>query len=304
MPSRLNRKSGSRPKRALQPKHGPKKSQSVDEKWMANALRFAEHSDLRATAPNPQVACIIVQNDRLIAHAVHERFGGLHAEALALKAAGPRARGATAYLTLEPCSHTDKKTPPCVNALIAAGIRRVVIACRDENPAVSGRGVHRLKKNGIAVREGVGKNRALELYRFFFHWIKTKKPWVTLKMAGSIDGKITSSRRWLSNPLALHDVQRIRAQQDAILVGKNTVQTDNPRLTVRDRNGKDRLDQPLRVILDSQLQLSTRLRVFRNGPVLLACTPNAPEAKKRKRHCFKYRQDGAVYCGKKPEKRS
>ncbi len=267
MPQRLNARRGKQPGR------------KADEAWMTRAFHLAECSSLYRTAPNPRVACILVKHNRVVAQAVHERFGGLHAEALALAKAKTAARGATAYITLEPCCHTDKKTPPCVQALKHAGIRRVVVACRDENPRVLGRGIRELKKAGIRVTQNVLQERARNLYRFFFHWIKTARPFVTLKMAISIDGKITSSRRWLSNPTALEDVQRIRAQHDAILVGQNTIRTDDPRLTVR-KYGKDTSSQPLRVILDSKLALNPHFRVFHNGPVLVACTNAA--SKKRK----------------------
>ena len=246
---------------------------------MARALELAESSDRFATAPNPQVACLLVKNNRLVASTVHERFGGPHAEALALAKAGSKAKGATAYVTLEPCGHTDKKTPPCTPALITAGIRRVVLACRDENPRVSGNSLRQLKKAGILVTENVQSVRALQLYRFFFHWIRTHKPWVTLTMASSLDGKITAQKKNLSNAAALRHVQRLRASHDAILVGKNTIRKDDPRLTVR-KKGKATHRQPLRVILDSKLELDSHFRVFHNGPVLVACTRAAPKKKK------------------------
>lgn len=245
---------------------------------MRRALTLARSVPTQQTAPNPRVGCILVKNGKPIASAAHQRFGGPHAEAIALKKAGKRARGATAYLTLEPCSHTDKKTPPCAQALVRAGIARAVIACRDANPRVDGHGIRLLKTAGIAVTEGVLETEARELNRYFFHWIRTRRPFVTLKMASSLDGKITASRRWLSNPQALQFVQQLRAEHDAILVGRNTVLSDDPRLTLRPA-GQRAVRQPLRIVLDSRLAISAKaghLRVFRNGPLLIACTPQAP----------------------------
>lgn len=251
---------------------------------MRRALDLARRVPLLRTAPNPRVGCILVKNGRVIAQASHEKFGGPHAEALALAIAGRNGIGATAYLTLEPCCHTDKKTPPCTQALIRAGIKRAVIACTDENPHVNGRGIRMLRNAGIDVAIGVLEKEARELNRFFFHWIHARRPFVTLKMAASLDGKITSSRRWLSNAPALSFVQRLRAEHDAILVGKNTVENDDPRLTVRVK-GRTAREQPLRVVLDSRLELSaelTRKRILKNGPLLLACTPSASKAAKEK----------------------
>lgn len=262
----------------------PSTRRATDEAWMRRALDLARCVPLLCTAPNPRVGCILVKNGRVVAQAAHERFGGPHAEALALEIAGRKTQGATAYLTLEPCCHTEKKTPPCTQALIRAGIKRVVIACRDENPEVKGRGIRLLRRAGIDVTIGVLEKEASELNRFFFHWIRTRRPFVTLKMAASLDGKITSRQRWLSNVHALRFVQTLRAEHDAILVGKNTVQMDDPRLTVRVK-GRTTREQPLRVVLDSRLELSASLirkRVVKNGPLLLACTPNASKAAKDK----------------------
>ncbi|MBI5225805.1 bifunctional diaminohydroxyphosphoribosylaminopyrimidine deaminase/5-amino-6-(5-phosphoribosylamino)uracil reductase RibD [Candidatus Micrarchaeota archaeon] len=249
---------------------------------MRRALGLAQRASLRKTAPNPRVACILVKNNRVVAKAAHQRFGGPHAEALALMHAGIRARGATAYVTMEPCHHADKKTPPCAQALISAGIRRVVVAALDQNPKVNGAGIRSMKKAGIAVHVGVLKTNAEHLSRLFFHWIKTGRPWVTLKMAVSLDGKITVSNRWLSNPKALRNVQRLRTEHDAILVGKSTILADNPRLSVR-KNGRalPKNEQPLRIIMDSRLELDPRrFQVFQNGPVLMICTNKAPRGKK------------------------
>lgn len=252
----------------------------IDNQWMNHALQLAERSSRANTMPNPQVACILVKNNRLVSQAVHERFGGFHAEALALEKAKTRARGATAYLTLEPCSHTDKKTSPCVDALIRAGIKRVVVACKDENPQVNGKGIRKLRRAGVQVHLGILNERARKFYRFFFHWIKTGRPFVTLKMASSLDGRITAETRYLSSPASLEFVQELRAAHDAILVGKNTIKTDDPKLTIR-KKGFDKNEQPLRVILDSRLELSPNCRVFYNGPSMMACTNAAPDFRRR-----------------------
>ncbi|MBI2445610.1 bifunctional diaminohydroxyphosphoribosylaminopyrimidine deaminase/5-amino-6-(5-phosphoribosylamino)uracil reductase RibD [Candidatus Micrarchaeota archaeon] len=251
---------------------------------MQKALELAQSVAHVRTAPNPRVGCILVKRGRVIAQAAHQRFGGPHAEAIALEKAGNKAEGATAYLTLEPCCHSDKKTPPCVQALIGAGIARAVIACKDKNPRVNGRGIRMLRKAGIAVTQGILRAKAQELNRFFFHWVRTGRPFVTLKMAASLDGRITSAHRWLSNQQALRFVQQLRKESDAILVGKDTVRNDDPRLTVRN-NKKPAALQPLRVVLDSRLSLADRMprmRLSRNGPLLLACTPAAPMTNREK----------------------
>jgi len=258
-------------------------SVAVDEAWMQKALALAKRAMMLETRPNPRVGCIIIKNGRVIASAFHPAAGKPHAEALALQKAGPKAIGATAYVTLEPCCHTDKKTPPCAQAIIQAGIRRVVIACTDENPKVSGRGIRLLQRAGIQVTQGILKKYARKLNRFFFHWTRTGRPFTTLKMAATLDGKITSSQKWLSNAKALRFVQQLRVGHDAILVGKNTVLKDDPRLTVRTR-GKNAPKQPMRIILDSRLDLSkvlAHMRVAKNGPLLAICTPAAPEKAKQ-----------------------
>ncbi len=251
---------------------------------MRRALDLARRVPLLRTAPNPRVGCILVKNGRVIAQASHEKFGGPHAEALALAIAGRNGIGATAYLTLEPCCHTDKKTPPCTQALIRAGIKRAVIACTDENPHVNGRGIRMLRNAGIDVAIGVLEKEARELNRFFFHWIHARRPFVTLKMAASLDGKITSSRRWLSNAPALSFVQRLRAEHDAILVGKNTVENDDPRLTVRVK-GRTAREQPLRVVLigtDFEVRVWEKLLTIPMGQLTtysdLAAKAGAPKA--------------------------
>lgn len=214
-----------------------------------------------AVSPNPMVGCILVSGGKIVGEAWHRRFGGPHAEALALRAAGDKARGATAYVTLEPCcGHPGKKTPPCAPALISAGVRRVVAATRDANPAVSGRGLKMLKAAGIKTEIGVLKKEAEALNRAFFTRMRLNRPYVILKAALSLDGKsaATSGRsQWITGAGARKTVHRLRAETDAVLVGVGTVIADNPALTAHGA-GKD----PVRVVLDTKLRTPPRSRLL------------------------------------------
>ncbi|MGB9861733.1 MAG: bifunctional diaminohydroxyphosphoribosylaminopyrimidine deaminase/5-amino-6-(5-phosphoribosylamino)uracil reductase RibD, partial [Candidatus Bipolaricaulaceae bacterium] len=213
---------------------------------MRRVLALAEKGE-GLTRPNPLVGAVVVKDGEIVAEAYHERFGGPHAEALALEKAGERAKGAELYVNLEPCvDFPGKKTPSCTEAIIRAGIKRVVIATRDPNPQVSGRGVARLQAAGIEVVEGILAEEAKKLNEIFFHWITTRTPFVALKLAMTLDGKIASSQgksKWITGEEARRLVQKLRRRYAAILVGTNTVLADDPALTVRDEPGP----QPLRV---------------------------------------------------------
>lgn len=206
----------------------------TDEIYMARALELARRGRF-TTTPNPNVGCVIVRDDKVVGEGYHLRAGEPHAEVHALRMAGDKARGATVYVTLEPCSHHGR-TPPCCDALIAAGVSRVVVAMQDPNPHVAGRGLYRLQQAGIAVSHGVMMPEAEALNRGFFKRMRTGFPWVQLKMGASLDGRTalaSGESQWITSPEARRDVQRLRAQSSAILTSSATVLADNPSLTVR-----------------------------------------------------------------------
>lgn len=226
-----------------------------DAYWMAKALKLAERG-LFTTSPNPRVGCVIVKDGELVGEGFHQRAGEPHAEVHALAMAGERARGATAYVTLEPCSHYGR-TPPCADALIKAGVARVVSAIEDPNPSVAGQGLAKLEAAGIETRHSVLAGEAEALNRGFLKRMHTGHPWITLKLAASLDGATAMANgesQWITGPEARADVQRGRARSCAILTGIGTVLADNPSLNVR-MPGATR--QPDRIILDSQLRMSS-----------------------------------------------
>src|SRR5580765_247345 len=206
----------------------------TDHDHMARALRLAERG-LFTTQPNPRVGCVIAHAESIVGEGWHQRAGEPHAEVFALREAGATARGATAYVTLEPCSHFGR-TPPCADALIAAGVARVVAASDDPNPRVAGEGLRRLLGAGVAVETGLMRDAARELNRGFFSRIERGRPWVRVKLAMSLDGRtalVNGASKWITGEAARADVQLWRARSSAILTGSGTVQADNPRLTVR-----------------------------------------------------------------------
>ena len=207
---------------------------ATDHAMMARALRLAERG-LFTTQPNPRVGCVIAHGGEIVGEGWHQRAGEPHAEVFALRAAGERARGATAYVTLEPCSHHGR-TPPCAAALIDAGIARVVTASEDPNPKVVGAGLGRLHEAGIAVAQGLMRDAARELNRGFFSRFERGRPWVRVKLAMSLDGRTALANgesKWITGEAARADVQRWRARSSAILTGAGTARADDPRLTVR-----------------------------------------------------------------------
>ncbi|WP_027407656.1 bifunctional diaminohydroxyphosphoribosylaminopyrimidine deaminase/5-amino-6-(5-phosphoribosylamino)uracil reductase RibD [Anoxybacteroides tepidamans] len=223
-----------------------------DERYMRLALELAKTASGQ-TSPNPVVGAVVVKNGEIVGFGAHLKAGEPHAEVHAVRMAGDKARGATVYVTLEPCSHFGK-TPPCADLLVETGVARVVVATTDPNPLVAGKGIEKLKRAGIEVVVGILKEEADELNRVFFHYIKTKTPFVTLKYASSLDGKIattTGDSKWITSEEARQDVHRYRSMNDAILVGVNTVIADDPRLTTRlPEGGKN----PIRIILDTHLR--------------------------------------------------
>ncbi len=207
---------------------------AIDHLHMAHALRLAEHG-LFTTQPNPRVGCVIVRDDQVVGSGFHQRAGEPHAEVFALREAGERSRGATAYVTLEPCAHHGR-TPPCADALIAAGVRRVVVASDDPNPQVDGRGIARLRAARVTVETGLMREAARELNIGFFSRIERGRPFVRVKLAMSLDGRTALANgdsKWITGEAARADVQRWRARSSAILTGSGTVLADDPRLTVR-----------------------------------------------------------------------
>lgn len=242
---------------------------AADHAFMAHALRLAEHG-IYTTTPNPHVGCILVKDDQVLGQGWHMRAGEPHAEVLALRQAGDAARGATAYVTLEPCSHHGR-TPPCAEALIAAGVARVVVALRDPNPKVAGAGIARLQASGIVIDCGLLEAQARELNNGFISRMERGHPWLRLKIAASLDGATTllnGLSQWITGESARRDVQHWRACSCAILTGIGTVLADDPQLNVRELDiGR----QPLRVVVDSRLRLPSAARILQGGGVLVAC---------------------------------
>ena len=248
---------------------------------MRRALELAEQG-AGYTRPNPLVGAVIVKGGEVIAEGYHARYGGPHAEAVALARAGEAARGADIYVNLEPCvDFPGKKTPSCTDRIIAAGIRRVFIATRDPNPLVNGKGVERLRAGGVEVVEGILQEEAKRLNEIFFHWIKTKRPFVSLKLAMSLDGKIATrsgDSRWITGEGARRRVQELRRRYAAVLVGINTVLADDPQLTVREVEGP----QPLRIVLDSRGRVPLSARVLSGeAKTLIATTAAMPKEREQ-----------------------
>jgi diaminohydroxyphosphoribosylaminopyrimidine deaminase / 5-amino-6-(5-phosphoribosylamino)uracil reductase len=249
-----------------------------DAAFMARALALAARG-LGLTSPNPAVGALLVRDGEVVGEGAHMRAGGPHAEATALAQAGEAARAATCYVTLEPCAHHGR-TPPCADALIAAGVARVVAASRDPNPQVHGRGLARLRDAGIEVSVGVGETEARGLNRAFFTFVTTGRPHVTLKSAMTLDGKIAArdgTSRWITGEPARLEAHRLRFGADAILVGVGTVLRDDPALTVRLPDAPPK--EPVRVVADSRLRTPLDAQVVRAGDpsrTILACAAPAP----------------------------
>jgi len=272
-----------------------------DRRYMEQALRLAARGRGR-THPNPMVGCVVVNGGQVVGTGCHQRAGEHHAEVYALREAGERARGATAYVTLEPCAHYGR-TPPCVDALLAAGVRRVVAAMVDPDPRTAGRGIERLRAAGVEVEVGLLAAEAEALNRAWITWKRTGRPLVILKWAMTLDGKIacaTGHSRWVTGAASRSHAHQIRDQVDAILVGAGTQAADDPELTARPDSpgaipgwaggidpGPDPQWQPkdpLRIVLDSRARIDPEARLLsphlserpRPGRTLIACTEEAP----------------------------
>jgi diaminohydroxyphosphoribosylaminopyrimidine deaminase / 5-amino-6-(5-phosphoribosylamino)uracil reductase len=250
-----------------------------EESHLRMALRLARKAEGR-TSPNPVVGAVLVRDGKIVGAGYHQFAGGDHAEIAALKRAGRKARGATLYITLEPCSHYGR-TPPCTHALIDAGIKEVVAGTRDPNPLVAGRGVRQLRRAGINVRVGLLEAECRALIEPFSKYITRRLPFVTLKLAATLDGKIATvsgDARWISNVESRQWVHRLRNQVDAVLVGVETVRADDPQLTCRIPGGRN----PWRVVLDSRLRIPISARVLRQrgpGKTIVAATGGVSAAK-------------------------
>jgi diaminohydroxyphosphoribosylaminopyrimidine deaminase/5-amino-6-(5-phosphoribosylamino)uracil reductase len=243
---------------------------AADRRHMARAIALAWRG-LGTTDPNPRVGCVIVRDGEVVGEGWHERAGEPHAEVHALRAAGDRARGATAYVSLEPCCHQGR-TPPCTGALVAAGVARVVYGCGDPNPRVAGGGAALLAAAGIAVEGGVLEAEARAVNLGFIARMARGRPWLRVKTAVSLDGRTALAdgrSRWITGPDARRDVQRLRARSSAIVTGIGTVLADDPELTVRDEPAGS-VRPPVRVVLDSGLRLPPGARLLATpGPVVV-----------------------------------
>lgn len=252
-----------------------------EEKYLRLACRLARKAAGR-TSPNPQVGAVLVKDGKIIGSGYHRLAGGDHAEIAALKRAGKNARGATLYITLEPCSHQGR-TPPCAGALIRAGIKNVVCGVRDPNPLVAGRGFRQLRRAGIGVRFGVLEPECRALIEPFSKYITRRIPFVTLKLAATLDGRIaakTGDARWISGEQSRLIVHRLRNEVDAVLVGIGTVAADDPELTCRIAGGRN----PRRVVLDSRLKIPLSAKLLRlpdPGRTIVATGRDAPASRAR-----------------------
>ncbi|PHM36959.1 bifunctional diaminohydroxyphosphoribosylaminopyrimidine deaminase/5-amino-6-(5-phosphoribosylamino)uracil reductase RibD [Xenorhabdus innexi] len=248
---------------------------TLDETYMSRALELAYQGRF-TTSPNPNVGCVIVKDDQIVGEGFHLRAGEPHAEVHALRMAGEKAKGATAYVTLEPCSHHGK-TPPCSDALIEAGISRVVVAMQDPNPQVAGRGLYKLQQAGILVEHGLMMEQAEMLNKGFLKRMRTGFPYLQLKLGASLDGRTalaSGESKWITSPIARQDVQKLRAQCSAILSSSATVLADDPSLTVRWNEldaetqavyPQESLRQPVRVIVDSKQRVTPQHQVVQQA---------------------------------------
>ncbi len=256
-----------------------------DSRYMKRAIALARKG-LGKTSPNPMVGAVIVKGGAIIGEGYHRTAGSAHAEVVAMQAAGGQLAGATLYTTLEPCCHLDKKTPPCVASIIQSGIRRIVAAMTDPNPKVSGRGFRKLMAGGVQVTKGIAQDEAKALNAIYIKYITTRKPYVILKAAMTLDGKMAAKdgvSRWISGDDSRRDAHRLRARVDAVMVGVGTVKVDDPLLTARlVRPG--RLGYPIRVILDPHLKTPIDAKVVTTGsdaPTWIFTTTDSPIHRRR-----------------------
>jgi diaminohydroxyphosphoribosylaminopyrimidine deaminase/5-amino-6-(5-phosphoribosylamino)uracil reductase len=252
-----------------------------DEQWMKRALRLAEKGRGR-TSPNPMVGAVLVKNGTVVGEGCHAKAGGDHAEIVALQQAREEARGAVLYLNLEPCTHYGK-TPPCAPRVIQSKVKRVVIGMEDPNPLVKGKGVETLKRAGLEVEVGILERECRKLNEAFSKYILEKQPFIILKVAATLDGKIATRNgdsKWISGEASRHLVHQLRDQVDGVLVGIGTVLKDDPKLTARISKGRD----PYRIVLDSRLRIPEEAKVIGASPskTIIVSTEIAPKDKTKK----------------------
>lgn len=254
------------------------KATGKDILFMKKALTLAAKAK-GMTSPNPLVGAVLVKNGQIIAEDYHKKAGEPHAEVLAILKAGNKAKDSTLYVTLEPCCHLDKRTPPCTKAIINSGIKKVFVAMKDPNPKVSGKGIEELKKHGIKVINGIFEDKAKRLNEAYIKFITTKMPFVILKTAMTLDGKIATSEgqsKWITGQKARKIVHQMRSSVDAILTAAGTVKADNPELTVRIRRQnteyKKQTKQPVRIVIDPELKVPLNYKIFDVPPETIVIT--------------------------------
>ena len=238
-----------------------------DEFYIKRTLKLAAKAQ-GMTSPNPMVGAIIVKDGKLISEGFHRKAGDRHAEVLAIEKAGKNARGSTLYVNLEPCCHTEKRTPPCTKAILNAGIKKVIIGMKDPNPKVSGKGISELQSADIFVKSGILEDEAKRLNEVYIKYITTEKPFVILKIAMTLDGKIATPEgqsKWITAEKARRIVHRLRSRVDAIMTAIGTVKADDPQLTARIKGGKN----PLRIILDPNLEIPLNAKILQIPPETL-----------------------------------
>lgn len=259
-----------------------------DDRYMSLALRLAEKGR-GTTSPNPMAGAVVVRHGRIVGRGFHLRPGLPHAEILALLEAGPLSEGADLYITLEPCCHTKKRTPPCVPAVLESGLRRVIVAMTDPNQLVNGKGIAALRRAGLPVTVGVKEREAVALNRPYSHWVTMKRPYVILKAGMTLDGQIatvTGRSRWITGLPSRRDAHRLRGQVDAVLIGVGTVLKDDPSLTARTGSRLMTMadKQPLRIVVDSTLRVPPGAHVLaeqENAKTLVATTAAASASRRR-----------------------
>lgn len=242
----------------------------TDEQYIKRTFKLALKAEGK-TSPNPMVGAVLMKNGKILAEDFHRKAGTLHAEALVIAKAGNRARGATLYVNLEPCCHTNKRTPPCTGEIIRAGIRKVIIAMKDPNPHVAGRGIAQLERSGITVLSGILEDKAKRLNENYIKYITTGKPFVILKIAMTLDGKIATPEgesKWITGEKARQRVHRLRSSVDAILTAIGTVKADNPSMTARFPGSKN----PLRVVIDPDFQIDPDAKILQMPPQTIIVT--------------------------------
>lgn len=252
-----------------------------NEFYIRRAIRLAAKAR-GMTSPNPMVGAVIVKNGEIISEDFHRKPGTSHAEALAIEKAGKNAKGSTLYVSLEPCCHTEKRTPPCTKAIINAGIKKVIIGMRDPNPMVSGRGIMDLQKAGIVVKSGILEDGAKRLNEAYIKYITSGKPFVTLKIAMTLDGKIATPEgqsKWITGEKARRIVHRLRSRVDAIMTAIGTVKADDPQLTARIKGGKN----PRRIVIDPDLEIPVDAKILQIPPETIIITRKSEVIRQRRK---------------------